>query len=182
MEVTLFMDADGNIQGLLFRVLKNTAEGNSNTTEIAILVLLFVLFIVGGGYFGGSESAFSAMNKIRIKSKADNGDKKAKNAMHVANNFEKALTTLLIGNNITHIAAASVATLIFTKLFGMSDAGQWICTFVTTFIVFLFSEMIPKSFAKKVLSYNFPLVFIPILYNIPYSFSRNKKRILSPKK
>ncbi|MBR5314886.1 MAG: DUF21 domain-containing protein, partial [Clostridia bacterium] len=87
-------------------------KGDANPTRLAVLALLFVIFVVGGGYFGGAESAFSAMNKIRIKSKAENGDKKAKNAMFVANNFEKALTTLLIGNNITHIAAASVATLI----------------------------------------------------------------------
>ncbi|MBQ6702479.1 MAG: HlyC/CorC family transporter [Clostridia bacterium] len=147
------MDADGNIQGLVYRVLTEGSDaikesGSGSSGGIALLVLLFVLFVVGGGYFGGAESAFSAMNKIRIKSKADNGDKKAKNAMHISNNFEKALTTLLIGNNITHIAAASVATLIFTRLFGMSGAKQWICTAVTTFIVFLFSEMIPKSFAN----------------------------------
>lgn len=142
------MDADGNIQGLIFRALEKTAEGEGSSSGIALLVLLFVLFVVGGGYFGGAESAFSAMNKIRIKSKADNGDKKAKNAMYVVNNFEKALTTLLIGNNITHIAAASVATLICSRLFNMTDTVTWICTFVTTFIVFLFSEMIPKSFAN----------------------------------
>ncbi len=142
------MDADGNIQGLIYRALEKTAEGNENSSGIAFLVLLFVLFVVGGGYFGGAESAFSAMNKIRIKSKADNGDKKAKDAMFVANNFEKALTTLLIGNNITHIAAASVATLICSRLFDMTDTVTWICTFATTFIVFLFSEMIPKSFAN----------------------------------
>lgn len=142
------MDADGNIQGLIYRALEKTTEGNGTSSGIAFLVLLFVLFVVGGGYFGGAESAFSAMNKIRIKSKADNGDKKAKNAMYVANNFEKALTTLLIGNNITHIAAASVSTLICSRLFNMTDTVTWICTFVTTFIVFLFSEMIPKSFAN----------------------------------
>lgn len=142
------MDADGNIQGLIYRALEKTAEGNMNSSGIAVLVLLFILFVVGGGYFGGAESAFSAMNKIRIKSKADNGDKKAKNAMFVSNNFEKALTTLLIGNNITHIAAASVATLICSRMFEMTDTVTWMCTVVTTFIVFLFSEMIPKSFAN----------------------------------
>lgn len=142
------MDADGNIQGLIYRALEETAGGGKSSSGIAFLVLLFVLFVVGGGYFGGAESAFSAMNKIRIKSKADNGDKKAKNAMYIANNFEKALTTLLIGNNITHIAAASVSTLICSRLFNMTDTVTWICTFATTFIVFLFSEMIPKSFAN----------------------------------
>lgn len=142
------MDADGNIQGIIYRALEKTTEGNGNSSGIAVLVLIFILFVVGGGYFGGAESAFSAMNKIRIKAKADNGDKKAKNAMYVANNFEKALTTLLIGNNITHIAAASVSTLICSRLFNMTDTVTWICTFATTFIVFLFSEMIPKSFAN----------------------------------
>ena len=104
------MDADGNIQGLFFRAM--SVNGGENSKTIAILVLLFIVFVVGGAYFGGAESAFSAMNKIRIKAKAENGDKRAKNAMYIANNFEKALTTLLIGNNITHIAAGSVATLI----------------------------------------------------------------------
>ena len=143
------MDADGNIQGLIFNVLKSGAGEGTNTTRVALLVLLFVLFVVGGGYFGGAESAFSAMNKIRIKSKAENGEKKAKNAVFVANNFEKALTTLLIGNNITHIAAASVATLLAAEFCNINDSVvSWIVTIVTTFIVFLFSEMIPKSFAN----------------------------------
>ena len=144
------MDADGNIQGLLFRFLNaGAAEPTGpNPTTVAILVLLFILCVVGGGYFGGSESAFSAMNKIRIKSKADSGDKKAKNAIYVANNFEKALTTLLIGNNITHIAAGSVATLIFAQFVPVEGAMQWVCTIVSTLIVFLFSEMIPKSYAN----------------------------------
>ncbi len=141
------MDADGNIQGLFFRLM--SSDGGQESGGLAVLVLLFVIFVIGGGYFGGAESAFSAMNKIRIKSKADNGDKRAKNAMYIANNFEKALTTLLIGNNITHIAAGSVATLIAAKLFTeMTNAVTWGCTIISTLIVFLFSEMIPKSFAN----------------------------------
>ena len=143
------MDGDGNIQGMIFQLLKGGAEGETNTVRIALLTLLFVLFVVGGGYFGGAESAFSAMNKIRIKSKADGGDKKAKNAVYIANNFEKALTTLLIGNNITHIAAASVATLLAAEFLDITKSSiSWAVTIVTTFVVFLFSEMIPKSFAN----------------------------------
>ena len=140
------MDGDGNIQGLFFRAMKVSEGGDSRT--IAILVLLFIIFVVGGAYFGGAESAFSAMNKIRIKAKAENGDRKAKDAMYIANNFEKALTTLLIGNNITHIAAGSVATLIVSKMYEMTSAVTWGCTIISTLIVFLFSEMIPKSFAN----------------------------------
>lgn len=113
-----------------------------------MLIAIFVIFVILGGYFAGSESSFSAMNKIRIKSQAENGSRKAKNAMFIANNFDRALTTLLIGNNITHIAAASVATLFVTQKFGDSESVTLISTFITTGIVFLFSEMIPKSFAN----------------------------------
>lgn len=105
--------------------------------------------LIFGAYFAGSESAFTAMNKIRIKSRADDGDKKAKKALYIANNFEKAITTLLIGNNITHIAAASVATIFVAGIWNINDSRVSIlCTALTTVIVFLFSEMIPKAFAN----------------------------------
>ena len=114
-------------------------------------LVVFIIFVILGGYFAGSESCFSAMNKIRQKSLAENGNKRAKKALYVSNNFDRALTTLLIGNNITHIAAASVATLFVTlQLEGreMSDSLALTSTFITTGIVFLFSEMIPKTFAN----------------------------------
>ena len=84
-----------------------------------MLIAIFVLFVILGGYFACCESAFSAMNKIRIKNLAENGNRKAKNAMYVANNFDRALTTLLIGINITHIASASVSTLYVTRVSAM---------------------------------------------------------------
>lgn len=115
-----------------------------------LLLILFVILIIFSGYFSGSESCFSAMNKIRIQSKADDGDKRAKRAMFISNNFDRALTTILIGNNIVNIAAASVATLFVTQIWGNSDSGltTLICTVITTVIVFLFGEMIPKSLAN----------------------------------
>lgn len=110
---------------------------------------VFIIFVILGAYFAGSESAFSALNKIRIKSRAEDGDKKAKKALYIANNFEKAITTLLIGNNITHIAAASVATVFAAGIWDINNTTvSVLCTVVTTAIVFLFSEMIPKAFAN----------------------------------
>ena len=146
------MDIDGNIWSLSLlvdppRALLTSSVGKTHA-PVAGLIILFVIFVVCGAYFGGAESGFSAMNKIRMKSKADDGDKRAKNAVYISNNFDKALTTLLIGNNITHIAAASVATIIATRLFGASDVVSLVCTVVTTLIVFLFSEMIPKAYAN----------------------------------
>ena len=162
------MDTDGSIRTLgavmsLPRVLLTMADGDPSASiasaadalsadpppsRVLGLVILFAIFVICGAYFGGAESAFSAMNRIRVKAKADDGDRRAKNAMFIASNFDRALTTLLIGNNLTHIAAASVATVIATRLFGASDRVTLVCTVVTTLTVFLFSEMIPKAFAN----------------------------------
>ena len=135
------MDADGNIRSLSERISGEPAEG------ILGLILLFIIFVICGAFFSAAESSFSSMNKIRIKAKAEDGNKRAKNAIRIASDFDKLLTTMLIGNNIVNIASASIATLIATKLFGTSDRVTLLCTVITTLIVFLFSEMIPKSFA-----------------------------------
>ena len=138
------MDTDGNIRSIL-----SAAGGTgSGLSDIGGLLLLFIFFVICGAYFGGAESAFSAVNKIRVKSKAEDGNRQAKHAMTVLSDFDRALTTLLVGNNLTHIAAASVATVIFARLFGTDDSVTVLCTLLTTGIVFLFSEMIPKSFTK----------------------------------
>ena len=118
------------------------------------LWIALIFFVVAGAYFAGAESSFSAVNKIRIKAKAEEGNKRAKGVLYVLNHFEKALTTLLVGNNITHIAAASVAAVLATHLY--ADSGVDVngfgftmaCTVVSTAVVFLFSEMIPKSLAN----------------------------------
>ena len=116
------------------------------------LLIIFIVLVFFSAYFACSESAFSLMNKIRVKNMADEGNKKAKRALYISNNFEKALTTILIGNNIVNIAAASVATLFVLNLLRDSsyDEGtkSTIATVSTTAIIFLFGEMIPKSFAN----------------------------------
>ena len=122
------------------------------------LWIIFILCVVGGAYFAATESSFSAVNKIKIKTLADDGNKKAKGVMYILNKFDKALTTLLLGNNVTKIAGASVFTIlatdIFRERFGKTDefldsfAFSMICSALSTVIIFLFSEMIPKSFAN----------------------------------
>ena len=142
------MDTDGNIQGLFSAPAAAASGAAQNWQGILWLTLLFVIFVIAGGFFGAAESGFSAMNKIRIKAKAEDGNRRAKRAMYVESNFEKALTTLLISGNIAHIAAAALATVIATRLFGEGQTVTVLTTVVTTVIVFLFSEMIPKSFAN----------------------------------
>lgn len=115
------------------------------------LLIIFIVLICFSAYFSCSETGYSLMNKIRIKSLADEGNRKAKNALFISNNYDKALTALLIGNNIVNIAAASVATLLSVKLLQNAEMADGIknliSTVVTTAIVFMFGEMIPKSFA-----------------------------------
>ena len=121
------------------------------------LWIIFIICVIGGAYFAAAESAFSAVNKIKIKSLAEDGKKSAKGVLAILNNFEKALTTLLIGNNVTKIAGAAVFTILATDIFEafVEDETYFesfefsiICSVISTVIIFLFSEMIPKSFAN----------------------------------
>ena len=118
--------------------------------SLLLLIVLFVVCVIFSAYFSGSESGFARMNKIRIKNRADDGDKKAKNAIYISNNHDKALTAILIGNNIVNIGASSIATLIMAKILKDADPESLpaITTLVTTVIVFIFGEMIPKTFAN----------------------------------
>lgn len=115
-------------------------------------IILFCLLILAGGYFAGAEISLASVNKIRIAGQADDGDKKAKRVQYILDNFNKALTTLLIGNNIAHIGCSAIATtMTYQLLQEHTNWPAWIqtaSTLLTTVVVFLFSEMVPKCFAK----------------------------------
>lgn len=111
-----------------------------------IRVILLAILTIGAAYCAACEISYASMNKIRVKSYADNGDKRAIKAMHISDNFDQALTTLLIGNNITHIAFGSLATLLASQLWGV-ESVKFVAV-VSAVFIFLVSEMIPKSFAK----------------------------------
>lgn len=115
-------------------------------TDIGILFALLLLLIIGGGYFAASETSFASVNALRIKQRAENGEPRAIRAQYILDHFNKALSTLLIGNNIMHIGTASIATYLVTKLWGEGYTAY--STLVTTVVVFLVAEMIPKQFAK----------------------------------
>ncbi|MBQ2326838.1 MAG: DUF21 domain-containing protein, partial [Clostridia bacterium] len=87
----------------------------------SITYLLLILLAVAGAYFAAAETAYSSMNKIRIKNYADNGDNRAKRAMKISGDFDTALITMLIGTNITHIGFASLTTMVATQLWGPSS-------------------------------------------------------------
>lgn len=110
------------------------------------LLLIFVLLLLGA-YFAASEIALSSVNKIRIKLLADRGDRSAKKVQYILDHFDRALSTLLIGNNLSHILASAITTLMVTRLWGTDAVAA--ATLVLTVIVFFFAELLPKSIAKK---------------------------------
>ena len=116
-----------------------------NSTQISIISL--ILLIALSAYFSATETAFSGVNRIRLKSMASDGNKKAARALKLTENFDNLLSTVLVGNNIVNIAASSIATLLFTATFG--DAGPALSTLVMTVLLLIFSEITPKSIAKE---------------------------------
>ncbi|MCR5809144.1 MAG: hemolysin family protein [Clostridiales bacterium] len=110
-----------------------------------------VLFLAISSYFASSEIALASVNRVRMKAYAEDGNKRAKYVMYILNNFEKALTTLLIGNNLMHIGCSALAVLITRKLFAGTPylaIALTVATVIITLLVFLFGEMLPKSYAK----------------------------------
>ncbi|MCM1133447.1 MAG: hemolysin family protein [Ruminococcus flavefaciens] len=117
-----------------------------DNANIAKIVLVIVMMIFSA-LFSSTETAFSSVNKLRLKNYEARGNKKASKALKLANRFDDVLTAVLIGNNIVNIATSSVSTLIFVDWFG--DSGAGISTAVITILVLVLCEVIPKSYAKK---------------------------------
>ena len=115
-------------------------------TIIAMLVCL-----VFSAFFSSSETAFTSFNRTRLKNKAEEGNKKAVLVLKMSENYDKLLSTLLVGNNIVNIALSSIATVWFIKLFANSPVESYastISTAVITIVVLIFGEITPKSLAK----------------------------------
>lgn len=114
---------------------------------LSVSYIAIVILIAVSALFSSMETAFSSVNKVRLKHNAANGSKRAAKALEISENFDKALTTILVGNNIVNILSSSLGTLIFTGIFG--TAGVAVSTAVMTVLVLIFGEIIPKSFAKQ---------------------------------
>ena len=118
-------------------------DDSGSIGQIVILVTLIGL----SGLFSASETAFSSVNKMRLKNYANKGNKKAIKAMSMVDDYDGTLSTVLIGNNIVNIGAASIGTLLFTNMFGPS--GVAISTACMTVLVLIFGEIFPKTYAKS---------------------------------
>lgn len=110
-------------------------------------IIGIVVLVIFSAYFSATETAFTSVNRIRIKNLANDGDRKAKDVLELTEKFDSMLSTILVGNNIVNIAMSAIATVLFMELYPVY--GATIATAVITVIVLIFGEISPKSLAKE---------------------------------
>ena len=144
-------------------------------------LIAMVICLILSAYFSATETSFSSLNKTRLKVLADDGNKKAERALKLAENYDKLIFTILIGNNIVNIAMSSIGTLLFIGIYG--DVGATISTVVVTVVVLFFGEITPKSIAKDMpekfamFSAPFIRVWIWVLTPVNFLLSQWKKLV-----
>ncbi|MBR4027568.1 MAG: HlyC/CorC family transporter [Lachnospiraceae bacterium] len=127
----------------------------------SISLIIIVVCVIMSAYFSATETAFSSLNRIRIKNMAEKGNKRAQLVLRMSEKYDSMLSTILIGNNIVNIAGTSIATVLFVNLLG-EEAGPSVSTAVTTVVVLIFGEVSPKSIAKESPE-KFAMFFAPLL-------------------
>lgn len=146
---------------------------------MAVQLAIMLFCIIMSAYFSATETAFSTFNRAKLKPLAERGNKKASKVLKLAENYDKLISTILIGNNIVNIALASLGTLVFVNLIG--DAGATVSTVVVTVLVLIFGEISPKSIAKdcpeKFAMFAAPLIgfLVKVFTPLNFIFSQWKK-------
>ena len=135
-------------------------------------IIAMVACVICSAFFSATETAFSSYNRTRIRTLAEKGSKRASLVLKLSENYDKLLSTILIGNNIVNIAAASLGTVMFVKIYG--DIGATISTVVITVVVLIFGEISPKSIAKdfpeKFAMFSAPIIRFLIWILLPVNF------------
>jgi len=116
--------------------------------DILIISLAILACLVLSGIFSSSEMAYSSCNQVRMENAAEEGDKKAKRVLTIINNFDNALSVILIGNNLVNIASSSLVSVLVLLIAG-TDRFTFIGTILITILVIIFGETIPKITTKK---------------------------------
>ncbi|MEE1144651.1 MAG: hemolysin family protein [Acutalibacteraceae bacterium] len=148
---------------------------------MTVQIIIMLVCVVLSAYFSATETAFSSLNKTRLNTIAEKGNKKAQLALNLSDNYDKLISTILIGNNIVNILLASLGTVVFVNLYG--DIGATISTAVVTVIVLIFGEISPKSIAKdcpeRFAMFSSPMIktLIFLLTPLNFLFSLWKKLI-----
>ncbi|WP_321385182.1 hemolysin family protein [uncultured Enterococcus sp.] len=156
--------------------------------QIGMMLPVLLILILLSAFFSSSETAYSSLNRIRMMKLAEAGDKRARIALELLNDFDRFLSAVLIGNNIVNIASSSIATMLFVAYFG--NMGVTLSTVVMTIVVLIFAEISPKTIAKEspeyfALAFSRPLkLLIMVLSPLTLLFAGMKKILvwLMPKK
>ena len=107
--------------------------------------IIFAVLLAFSAFFSASETALSSANKIRLRTQAEDGNKKAARALDLIDGYDRTLSTILVGNNVVNLYASSLATAAAIAVWGGS--GSAIATIITTVLVLVFGEILPKSYA-----------------------------------
>ena len=141
---------------------------SGHITQIIVIVVLVVL----SAYFSATETAFLSLNKTRIKTLIEKGDRRAALTLELSEKYDALLTTILIGNNIVNLSMSSIGTLLFLDLLG--DMGASVSTAVITVVVLIFGEISPKSIAKecpeKFAMFSAPIIHTLLILLTPFTF------------
>lgn len=142
-----------------------------NPGNIRNIIALAVLILMSG-YFSATETAFLSCNKTRLRTMAEKGNKRAALVNRLNENYDRLLSTILIGNNIVNLTAASIGTVLFVRLYG--DIGATVSTAVITVLVLIFGEITPKNVAKdcpeKLAMFSAPIIRVLIWIFTPLNF------------
>ena len=130
-------------------------------------IIIIIILVIFSAFFSSAETAYTSCNRIRLKTEADDGNKKSEAILGILEKYDRLLSTILIGNNIVNIASASLATVLFTMYF--QENGSWISTIVMTIIVLTFGEIIPKALAKNSPEW-FSKFYLPIIKILIFIF------------
>lgn len=150
--------------------------------SIVSQIIIMAVFVLLSAYFSATETAFSSLNKTRLKTLAEDGNRRAALTCKLYEQYDRLISTILIGNNIVNIALASIGTVLFVHIYG--DIGATISTVVVTVAVLIFGEVTPKSIAKdcpeKFAMFASPFIrlLIYILTPLNFLFSMWKKLVL----
>ncbi len=128
-------------------VTEVATEATKMDSSIPVMAMVLVMLIIISAFFSATETAFTSLNLVRLKIKVDAGSKRAAKTMALAEEYDKLLSTILIGNNIVNIVATTISTLLFTKI--SQQYGALISTVVLTIVILIFGEVSPKSLAKE---------------------------------
>ena len=148
----------------------------------ASLIIIFICLVMSA-YFSATETAFLSFNKLRMKTMAEKGNKRASLVLKLSANYDSMLSTILIGNNIVNILGTSLTTILFVNLIGEAN-GASVATIVTTVVVLIFGEVSPKSIAKEspeaFALFSAPILKVLITVLTPFNFLfKQWKKILS---